>query len=308
MSSSLPDNFGVFPIGARVEPDPRFTYLTPEQRREWLELATPVHFEAPDNVRCVLGQAYGEHPKQRLDLYFPAEAEGPLPLIIYVHGGGWSVGERDSSYINCCFHCIDHGFAIMAVDYRLLPETGWPDNLADVCLALDWAREHSGEYGLDPGRFGIIGDSAGGHLALMCALKRPDAVRAVCAQFAPTIMLPRVEDEMYLESGLARHGPPSVPPLYAVLAGSEDEQTLLSCSPISHIGADIPPAFLQHGTRDALVPYQMSTRFAERARELYPDCCVEYKLYDGFVHSDPRFLSQGPQEDVLRFFSRHLAR
>lgn len=308
MSGSQTEVFALYPKGAVAAPDPRFTYLTPRQRREWLELTTPVHFEAPSNVRCVLNHAYGEHPKQRLDLYLPAEAEGPRPLIIYIHGGGWSLGERDSTYINCCFHCIDYGFAIMAADYRLLPETGWPDNLADVCSALDWTREHSGEYGLDPRCFGIIGDSAGGHLALMCALKRPDAIAAVCAQFAPTILLPRVEDEMYLESGLARHAPPSVPSMYGALAGSEDEQALLACSPISFIGPDMPPVFLQHGTRDALIPYQMSARFAERVGELYPNRCVEYKLYDGFVHSDPRFLSQGPQEDVLNFFSRHLAR
>lgn len=308
MSSSQSESFALYPKGAVAAPDPRFTYLTAEQRREWLELASPGRFEPPAGVRCVLDRAYGEHPKQRLDLYLPDVAEGPLPLIIYIHGGGWSLGERDSTNINCCFHCLDHGFAIMSADYRLLPETGWPDNLADVSAALDWAREHSDEYGLDPGRIGMIGDSAGGQLSLMCALKRPDAVRAVCAQFAPTILLPRVEDEMYLESGVARHAPPSVPSMYGALAGSEDEQALLECSPISFIGPDMPPALLQHGTGDNLIPYQMSTRFVERARELYPDCCVEYKLYDGFTHSDPRFLTQGPQEDVLDFFSRHLMR
>lgn len=308
MNGTLPENFGIFPEGARLVPDPRFVYLTPEQRLRWLKAGPSGLFEVPENVRRVPDIPYGPHPKHRLDLYLPPEADLPVPVIFYIHGGAWTVGERDGAYISCCFPCVYSGFAIISADYRLLPETGYPQDLDDVCAAVAWARENAALYGLDTGRFGMIGDSAGAYLTLMCALTRPECnIRAACSQFGPTTLLPDEEDEMYLASGVTRQSPPTVPSLYSTLFGDDSRSTLSALSPINLIGPDMPPLLLQHGTLDAIFPCQMAPRFVERAKSLYPDCRAEYRLYDGFTHSDPRFLTAGPQLDVLSFFKKHLA-
>ena len=138
-------------------------------------------------IRRVLDVRYGEvlgfRPLE-LDLYVPAGLEGPVPVVVYVHGGGWQRGSRRDPppLLDADFYeqIAAQGLAVAAVDYRLSGEARFPAPLEDVRAAVGWVRDHAADYGLDPGRVFLWGDSAGGHLALLAALTG-SAVGAVVA-------------------------------------------------------------------------------------------------------------------------------
>jgi acetyl esterase len=97
-----------------------------------------------------------------------------LPLLIYFHGGGWTVGDLDS-YDSLCRQLANRaGCAVLSVDYRLAPEHPFPAAVDDADTALVWAAAHADELGIDPGRLAVGGDSAGGNLAAVAALLARD--------------------------------------------------------------------------------------------------------------------------------------
>ena len=106
-----------------------------------------------------------------LDLYFPQGAPQPLPLIVFLHGGGWSQGTRTTGPDFKRFFAQD-GIAIAAIDYRLTPAVTFPKNAEDVKTAVRWLRANAATYNLDPRRIGLWGTSAGGHLATLAAVTR----------------------------------------------------------------------------------------------------------------------------------------
>jgi acetyl esterase/lipase len=122
--------------------------------------------------------AYGDHPRQRLDLYRP-EGEGPWPILLWVHGGGFLRGEKSSPDHPFGAH-IGHwaarsGFLGAVINYRLAPESTWPSGAEDVAAAVDWLTAHGAEHGGDPDRIVLAGTSAGAaHIATWIRL-HPDA-------------------------------------------------------------------------------------------------------------------------------------
>jgi acetyl esterase/lipase len=104
-----------------------------------------------------------------LDLYLPQNARGRLPVIVFLHGGGWSGGTRTTGPDFKRFFAQD-GFAMASIEYRLTPSITFPGNAEDVKTAIRWLRANHDIYGLDPGRIGLWGTSAGGHLAAIAGL------------------------------------------------------------------------------------------------------------------------------------------
>ena len=104
-----------------------------------------------------------------LDLYLPQKVRGRLPVIVFLHGGGWSGGTRTTGPDFKRFFAQD-GFAVASIEYRLTPSITFPSNVEDVKTAIRWLRANHDTYGLDPGRIGLWGTSAGGHLAAIAGL------------------------------------------------------------------------------------------------------------------------------------------
>jgi acetyl esterase/lipase len=104
-----------------------------------------------------------------LDLYLPQKVRGRLPVIVFLHGGGWSGGTRTTGPDFKRFFAQD-GFAVASIEYRLTPSITFPSNVEDVKTAIRWLRANHDNYGLDPGRIGLWGTSAGGHLAAVAGL------------------------------------------------------------------------------------------------------------------------------------------
>jgi acetyl esterase len=94
---------------------------------------------------------------------------GPLPLLVYFHGGGWVLGDRDSHDALCRLLCHQAGVAVLNVAYRLAPEHPFPAAVDDAVAAFRWAHAHADELGVDATRIAVGGDSAGGNLATVVA-------------------------------------------------------------------------------------------------------------------------------------------
>ncbi|MEO6359248.1 MAG: alpha/beta hydrolase [Sphingomicrobium sp.] len=118
--------------------------------------------EAPAGVR---EYAYGNDPLQKLDLVVPAG--GKKPLLLFIHGGGWSIGDKRHAAALKAEHFTKEGWAFGSVNYRLVPAATVEQQAADVAAAIAYLRAHSAEMGVDPDRIVLIGHSAGAHLAAL---------------------------------------------------------------------------------------------------------------------------------------------
>ncbi|WP_251970394.1 alpha/beta hydrolase [Sphaerotilus microaerophilus] len=113
-------------------------------------------------------------------LYRPLQAAqqpGELPVLVYFHGGGWTIGDLDTHDTLCRQLANGSGCAVVSVDYRLAPEHAFPAAVDDAVAATRWVHQHAASLGLDARRIGVGGDSAGGNLAAVVALTLRDAAR-----------------------------------------------------------------------------------------------------------------------------------
>ena len=214
--------------------------------------------EAGMNVTVGKDLAYSnQSAAQKLDLYIPKSSR-PLSTIIYIHGGGWRAGTKDGCLAR---GATAYGFAVACIDYRLSGEAIFPAQIEDVKAATAWLRAHSDEYGLDPGRFGAWGDSAGGHLAALLGTsgENESRVQAVADWFGP-VDFTEVENrstenqpfrEYYGAAGALLGGPIR-----------ENHALAAEANPITYITPGDPPFLIIHGTADGTVPVDQSRELA----------------------------------------------
>lgn len=146
--------------------------LTPESARAGYRALAATLPPGPDVMvddRTIPGPA-GEIPVR---IYTPT-GSGPFGGLVYLHGGGWTIGDLDTHDHPCRTLCHDAGIVVVSVDYRLAPEHPYPAGLDDVWVALQWVATHGSEISLDPKRLAVGGDSAGGNLAAVAALRARD--------------------------------------------------------------------------------------------------------------------------------------
>ena len=119
------------------------------------------------------GDAFGPAGDIPIRLYAP-QGQGPFPLVVFFHGGGFVVGNLDTADEMCRTVCWGAGCSVLSVDYRLAPEHKFPAAPDDCLAATRWAAAHAGEFNADPARLVVAGDSAGGNLAAVTALRLRD--------------------------------------------------------------------------------------------------------------------------------------
>jgi acetyl esterase len=162
---------------ARQAAKPPFEALTPSQAREAYAASWDILQPAAAEVASVRDQAIaGPGGPLALRIYRGAGTGDAqrLPCLVYLHGGGWVIGNLDSHDRLCRKLANVAGICVVAVDYRLAPEHRFPAALDDAACALRWVAGHAGELSIAPGRIGIGGDSAGGNLAAVLALMARD--------------------------------------------------------------------------------------------------------------------------------------
>jgi len=215
-----------------------------------------------------------------MDVYEPAAwATRPAPAVLYVHGGGWIMGARESQGIGAGLAGNDaalfpqlratlnaRGFVVASIDYRLAPLYPWPDQIEDAMCAVRFLRAHAAALGIDATRIGAWGSSAGGHLVALMGTAGPAAgfgggqyhdqssrLQAVVDMFGPTD-LTRTDDS----NAFART-------LFQITMGSS-QAVRRSASPITYAGAHDPSFLILQGTQDTLVPPRHARELAQRLR------------------------------------------
>ncbi len=243
-----------------------------------------------------------------LDLYLPEKGTHPFPAILFLHGGGWSAGDR-TAIEPVALAQVSRGYALAAIDYRLSHTAIWPAQLHDVRAAMRWLRSNAQTYDLDPQRLFVFGVSAGGHLACMlgttgdrgleedgaqsAVLARPDGVVAF---YPPTDFL---KAEPVGPRAFQAHAPKSP---QAQLIGApihEAADRTASANPIAWIDGTEPPFLLLHGEADCLVdPGQSALLAAALAAK---GGRVALHRAPGLRHADLRFNASPYKEIVERF-------
>jgi alpha-L-fucosidase 2 len=210
----------------------------------------------------------GGNESQRLDAAVP-EGPGPFPMVIIVHGGGWSSGDKAKDIIPL-FAPLSHAhFTWFSINYRLAPKDQWPACFDDVQTAIRWVKAHAAEYKGDPNRLVLIGYSAGGHLICQAVVTAKDdtRVQAAIGLAPPTDLVADTQRRGGISPSLSKVlGCPVGPPNAATLAILHD------LSPINYVKAGLPPFLLIHGTADQSVPYSQSINFQARLKQAGVPC------------------------------------
>lgn len=249
--------------------------------------------------RVARGVAYGPGPRQAMDLYAPVLAAGETaPVLVFFYGGGWDSGSR-GLYGWAAQALAAQGFVVVMPDYRLAPDALFPVFIEDAAAATAEAARIAPRHGGDPERLGVIGHSAGAHLAMMITLDR----RYMAAVGAPGLIK--------AAAGLAgpyEFLPFDVPASIQAFGRAPDP---LMTQPITFARADAPPLWLGHGTQDTVVHAEDTTLLNDRMRSVGGRS--EATLYPGLNHADliatfsPLFRDKAPVlADVAAFFHREL--
>jgi len=298
-------------------------YMTEEEAAKFGKMAGPVKFDSSKVKNHKLDVQYGTLPEQLLDVYLPESGTKPYPVLIYVHGGGWTMGTKTEGFVDGVIGLIDHGYAVISVDYRLASRTvHFPQFIFDVKTAVRWARAHAEEYGFDPDRFAMAGDSAGGHITLMLGYTAghpeyageeygwpgvSDKLQAICSMYGPST-LAEPTTRFFRESGVKRirREDPNARTHYDFVFGTDNIDLLKLTSPLSFVTKDIPPTLLLHGVQDGVVPYQQSTILADRIREVCGEDRVEIILYEDRNHADYPFNTKENSDTIAAFLNKVL--
>jgi acetyl esterase/lipase len=185
----------------------------------------------------------------KMDVYFPPSG-GPWPCMVFVHGGGWTEGDKTPMAVVP----TEAGILVVSINYRMYPAYIFPAMIEDIKCAIRYLRSRAAEYNLNAERIALIGHSAGGHLAALAGLvdtsagwdtgpylDQPSQVQAVVVISGP--------------SDLTQHFPAWVNELKFKVFG---EEKLTSSSPLTYVRQDAPPFLIIHGDCDEAVPVEQA--------------------------------------------------
>ena len=264
----------------------------------------------PGTVEVVRDIPYAEDAGQRLrlDIYEPKQRTGKLPVVVWIHGGAWNSGSKEHCPIG---FMAAKNLAIVSIDYTLTERAPFPAPLFDCKGAIRWLRAHAGQYDLDPGRIGIFGASAGGHLALLLATTAGDprwegdagdnlnfssAVQCGCAFYPPTDL------NRLVTNPKTRADPQG--DVARLIGGAVDENVdkANAASPITYVSKNCPPIFLMHGGADPLVPPEQSRIFY--AALLRAGVPAQLEIIPGKGHG---IIAPPPvAQEIYQFFGKYL--
>jgi acetyl esterase/lipase len=244
----------------------------------------------------------------KLDIFIPRNAKKPVPLVVWIHGGAWMVGDKRPC---ASLFMTEHGFAAASIGYRLYPEAIFPAQIHDCKAAIRFLRANAEKYGIDPNAIGVWGASAGGHLAAMLGVSAGNEqadgtlgdytnvstrVQAVCSWFGPM-------DFFTMPLG-RRQFQADRDPETLLLGGrlSEKQDLARLVSPISHVSKDDPPFLFMHGNRDTTVPLQQSRLMHEMLTAAGVPSELIVLKGEGHGFRD----NQAAAQKVLQFFKRQL--
>jgi acetyl esterase/lipase len=248
----------------------------------------------------------GGHQRQKLDLYLPEKVTRPLPVIVWVHGGGWYEGDKDWRR---AVPLVPKGYAVANINYRLSQDAIFPAQIEDCKAAIRWLRSNAAKYNLDPDHIGAWGPSAGGHLVALLGttgnvkelegtggnLDQSSRVQCVVDWFGPTDLATMGGQYDEPDSSVAR------------LTGGpvqKNKEKAARASPVTYVTKDAAPFLIMHGDKDDVVPLGQSVKLADALRRAGVE--VKFQVYKGAGHGGRVFTSPESWRIIEDFFAKYL--
>ena len=248
--------------------------------------------------------------KHLLDIYIPAGAKGKVPLVVFIHGGGWIGNDKyaDMGYMpNTIAAILNNGVAVASIDYRFATQAVFPAILQDCNKAVSFLYDNANKYSLDKNNIAVMGFSAGGHLASLMGTSqnnkvinfyfpgsyRPFQYKAIVDFYGPTdlVLLPGNEDEKSPEGILIGAAPLLRPDLAK------------AASPITYIDKNDPPFLIYHGEKDNTVSNKQSKLFS--AWLTYYGVKNELTIVKNAPHFGPMYDIEEIRNRVIAFLLRN---
>ncbi len=272
-----------------------------------------VNVPLPPDVELIRDVEYGTGGGRPLKMHVLRPKSPPkdaMPVVVWIHGGAWRAGNKDSGIGNLA-RFARRGYFCASIEYRLSQEAIFPAQIEDCKCAIRFLRAKAKEYNLDPNRIGVWGSSAGGHLVALLGTSGDvkelegkggwqefsSRVNAVCDFFGPTDFL-KMKD---FPSNIDRNSPHCPE---ALLVGGPLEQNkdkVAKANPITYITKDDPPFLIMHGDKDPIVPFNQSELLYEALKKAGVD--VTFHTVKGGGHG---FGGPEIQRMVDEFFDKHL--
>ena len=264
----------------------------------------------------------------KMDLYIPDQRTHPTPVAIYVHGGGWKIGDKSLGQGTPDIpELLRRGYLVAAVNYRLAPQYPFPAQIEDVKCAIRALRAHAAMYDLDPNHIGVWGSSAGGHLVSLIGvadasagwdvgeyLDQSSQVQAVVDLFGPTDLTTALNTIKGQYPIREEAGTKLMERLLRSTFETMDTSSpvLKRASPIAYVSPDAPPFLIIHGEHDHVVlPTQSQALYDHLKAAGVPVTLVWVK---NAAHGFERFNASGPISPtraeittmIADFFDQHL--
>lgn len=276
------------------------------------DLARPFSMMKP-GVELIRDISYRDGgSRARLDIYRPEGVDlANAPVLIQIHGGGWTIGEKDQQGLLLMNRMAARGWVCVAINYRLAPKNPFPAQIIDVKKAIAWVRENIATYGGDPSYLVLTGGSAGGHLSSLAALtpdvkeyqpgfEDADTRVAACVPFYGVYDMAGITGDkaalqmrdMFLGPRVFKQDPRADPAAFEL------------ASPITHVAPDSPDFFVIHGANDGLVSVRQARAFVAKLRAI-SNGVTTYLELPGTQHAFEVFSSIRSQQ-VMRSVERWL--
>lgn len=250
-------------------------------------------------------------PKHLLDIYLPEKISGKVPLVIFIHGGGWLVNDKyaDMGYMKkTVAEIVSNGFALASIDYRFATQAIFPAQIQDCNRAISFLFDNADQYGFDKNRFAVMGFSAGGHLASLVGLSKNNnlenffmpgttksfSIKAVVDFYGPAelILFPGNHDTKSPESILIGATPLARPDLAK------------AASPVTYVDKNDPPFLLIHGEKDDMVSPKQSQLLS--AWLTVAGVQNELIIVKDAPHYGVMFDADDVRNKVMSFLNKHL--
>ena len=253
----------------------------------WKKPPAPGTVAAKVQSDVIYSRVSGEELK--MDVFSPTNAAGKsLPVVLYVHGGGWRTGTKSMlSMMPGPSELLRRGYLVVAMDYRLAPKYKFPAMIEDAKCAVRFLRAHARDHSLDPARIGVMGDSSGGQLVALLGLTDAGAgfegegwndqssrVQAVVDLYGPTDFANGNSNFITLKLIQDAFG-----------ATNTTDPILKSANPVTYVSSRAPPFLILHGDHDNLVDLQQSAELDARLKAAGADSTfvVVTNLAHGYV-------------------------
>ena len=295
-------------------------FISRDEHRRYLNRnrgnGNPGQQAVSDRVRLHADIAYAntDNPRQQLDLLLPKKpvSNAPLPVVAFIHGGGWRKGSRQAGTRRVTRFVETGNYAGVTIGYRLSGEARWPAQIHDCKAAVRWLKGNADRYNIDPGRICVYGTSAGGHLVAMLGvtgdvkslegtlgnhMQQDSRVAAVVDFFGPTDFL-----TMNNFPGKIDHNAADSPESLLIGGAIQSHKDMAAAAaPMMYITDDDAPILMMHGTKDPLVPFDQSVQFHQALMQAGVECVLVPVTDGGHGFG-------GPEVDrrVDHFLEKHL--